>query len=106
MHERYKSLKNYVEHMNLWYRIRWDEDESFDYYEYPVTCKHTAQDIFEELDSDLSPENLHNDGEISNREAHAKLKAILKIASLLQKSGFQFSENSELSGWIEEIADA
>lgn len=98
MHERYKSLKKYVEHLNLW-SSRHNEGEV---YEYPVKTRHTANVIFEQLDSDLSPENLHCDGEISNREAYAKLKAIIKIASLLQKSGFQFSENSELSGWMEE----
>ena len=102
MHERYKSLKKYVEHLNLWSELH-NEGEV---YEYPVTTRHTAQVIFAELDSDLSPENLHCDGEISMREANAKLKAILKIALLLNNSGFAIPEHSELTGWLEEIADA
>ena len=102
MHERYKSLKKYVEHLNLWSELH-NEGEV---YEYPVTTRHTAQVIFAELDSDLSPENLHCDGEITNREANAKLKAILKIANLLHNSGFAIPEHSELTGWLEEIADA
>ena len=102
MHERYKSLKNYVEHLNLWSELH-NEGEV---YEYPVKTRHTAQVIFAELESDLSPENLHCDGEITNREANAKLKAILKIASLLHNSGFAIPEHSELTGWLDEITDA
>ena len=103
MHERYKSLKKYVEHLNLWSELHNEGEVN----EYPVKTRHTAQVIFAELESDLSPENLHCDGEISNEEANEKLKAIIKIASLLfHNYGFAIPEHSELTGWLDEITDA
>ena len=96
MHERYKSLKKYVEHLNLWSELH-NEGEV---YEYPVKTRHTAQVIFAELDSDLSPENLHCDGEISNEEANAKLKKILAIGRSLQWAGFGVNTESELGSYM------
>ena len=96
MHERYKSLKKYVEHLNLWSELH-NEGEV---YEYPVTTRHTAQVIFAELESDLSPENLHCDGEITSEEANAKLKKILAIGRSLQWAGFGIDVNSELGSYM------
>ena len=87
MHERYKSLKKYVEHMNYWYSFVHGDDES-NHYEYPVRSQATADAIFKELEQDLSPECLHCDGEISVKEAKAKLKKLLAIGRSLQSAGF------------------
>ena len=97
MHERYKSLKKYVEHMNYWYSF---EHEQSDRYEYPVRCQDTADAVFKQLESDLSPENLHCDGEISNKEANAKLKKLLAIGRSLQWAGFGVNTESELGSYM------
>ena len=41
--------------------------------------------IAEQLDSDLSPENLHCDGEISQAQAMKKYRALSKVAEQLIK---------------------
>ena len=99
MHWRYKSLKNYVTHMNLWFQLQDGNQNEPDIYEYPVRSQATADAIFKELESDLSPENLHNDGEISV-EANAKLKKLLAIGRSLQWAGFGVNTESELGSYI------
>lgn len=99
MHERYKSLKKYVEHMNYWYSLEHGDDES-NHYEYPVRSQATADAIFKELEQDLSPECLHCDGEISVEKANAKLKKLLAIGRSLQWAGFGVNTESELGSYI------
>ena len=104
MHWRYKSLKNYVIHMNLRFQLQDGNENEPDIYEYPVKTQTTADAIFEELDSDLQPENLHCDGEISPREANAKLKKIFAIARKLQWQGFGIKVDSELGSYLTEYS--
>ena len=100
MHERYKSLKKYVEHMNFWYWLNYGGDGKSDHYEYPVKSQATADAVFKELESDLSPENLHCDGEISNEKANAKLKKLLAIGRSLQWAGVGVNTESELGSYM------
>ena len=60
------TLTNYVEQMNSWNAIFGKNG-----IEFPLTAE-SAQKIASKLDSELSPENLHCDGEISPAEAQKK----------------------------------
>jgi hypothetical protein len=48
-----------------------------------------AQKIFDSIDCDLSPENLHCDGEISNAEANRKYKHFIKAGRDLVLLGYR-----------------
>lgn len=48
-----------------------------------------ADKIFYSLDADMSPENLHCDGEISHREAQKRARLFLAAAAELEKMGFE-----------------
>jgi hypothetical protein len=98
MHRKYESLKKYVEHMNFWHQLL--DDHETDKYEYPVKSQTTADAIFKELEADLSPENLHCDGEISREEASKKLKKLLAIGKSLQWAGFGINVDSELGSYM------
>lgn len=47
-----------------------------------------AQELFNSLECDLSPENLHCDGEISRAQANAKYKKFMAAGNQLLKMGF------------------
>ena len=55
-----------------------------------------AQKIFDMLDGDLSPENLHCDGEITPTQARRKAKVLYNAGNDLLKAGYkpksQYSE--------------
>jgi len=51
-----------------------------------------AQDIFDSLDGDLSPENLHCDGEISRAAAGRKAKLFYGAAKELMDMGYRSNE--------------
>ena len=67
------DLQNYVERMNSWNAIFGTEAVTF-----PLTAE-GAQLIGSKLDSELSPENLHCDGEISAREAMQKYNFLTTV---------------------------
>jgi hypothetical protein len=67
------DLQNYVERMNSWNAIFGTEAVTF-----PLTAE-GAQAIGSKLDSELSPENLHCDGEISAREAMQKYNFLTTV---------------------------
>ena len=98
MHEKYNSLKQYI----LWMNRVNSYHIGDPLYEYPVRSVDTAKDIYKNLNADISPEQLHEDGEIPKEEAYQKLKAIRKIANHLYKTGFSIPfDNFELRAEID-----
>ena len=67
------TLQNYVERMNSWSSI-FDQGDI----EFPLTAE-SAQKIGSNLDGELSPENLHCDGEISSAEAMRKYNFLTTV---------------------------
>jgi len=61
-----KNLQTYIDQKNAWNVIFGQSPMTF-----PLSQTDTDK-IASTLDSDLSPENLHCDGEISQRQAQAK----------------------------------
>lgn len=47
-----------------------------------------ANDLYQQIDCQMSPENLHCDGEISLAQARKKARALLSAADTLQSLGF------------------
>jgi len=82
-----KNLTEYVERLNamnkIFNRPTIDLDNLTD---------DMAQDIFNSLDGDLSPENLHCDGEISAAQARKKAKLFYAAANELMALGFRSNE--------------
>ena len=82
-----KNLTEYVERLNamnkIFKRPTIDLDNLTD---------DMAQDIFNSLDGDLSPENLHCDGEISAAQARKKAKLFYAAANELMALGFRSNE--------------
>lgn len=70
------ALANYISDKNR-YRFKSDIIAIPKANSHPDKLIAKAKKIFDMLDCDLSPENLHCDGEISNAEAKKKEKALL-----------------------------
>ena len=70
-------LTNYVEQLNSWNAIFKDAN-----IEFPLDAS-TAQYIGSKLDGELSPENLHCDGEISSAEAQRKYNFLTSVVDEL-----------------------
>ena len=73
-----KALQDYVAQKNAWISIFGSKPMSLS----------DAQDrkrIAQHIDSELSPENLHCDGEISHSQAMAKYRKLATVAKQLQK---------------------
>ena len=51
-----------------------------------------ANELFESIDCGVSPEHLHCDGEISHREAQAKLNNYIGAVRQLQNMGYQIPD--------------
>lgn len=73
-----KELKAYVEQKNAWRAIF--KDRKLDL-AYPAD----RQQIANSIDSELSPENLHCDGEISPSEAMKKYRKLTRAAEQLRQ---------------------
>ncbi len=70
-----RNLNNFVQEHNAYFGIfngTWDLNNA-----------KNRQEIAEEIDCQLSPENLHCDGEISNTEAMRKLRRLNLVAKEL-----------------------
>ena len=63
-----KALKEYIDRRNQWNAIFGSAPTTF-----PLSQK-AVDEIARQLDGDLSPENLHCDGEISVAEANRKYR--------------------------------
>jgi hypothetical protein len=70
------ALKNYILDKNR-YRFKSDIIAIPKANQHPAKRNAAAKKVFDLLDCDLSPENLHCDGEISNAAAKKKEKAFL-----------------------------
>ena len=77
------ALTEYVDMMNLWSKHFTGEVIDVD-----NMTDENAQTIFNKLECDLSPENLHCDGEISRTQARAKERKLMAAGKLLLKMGF------------------
>jgi uncharacterized protein YqfA (UPF0365 family) len=73
-----KNLKTYVEQINGWSAI-------FGSRALDLSNDMDRIQIAQRIDSDLSPENLHCDGEISQAQAMKKLRNLNKVAAELLK---------------------
>ena len=72
------AIEKYVEQKNQWRKIFGEKPLSL------LNAK-DRQAIADSLDCDLSPENLHCDGEISAAEANRKFRFLTKAAEQLMK---------------------
>jgi hypothetical protein len=73
-----KALNEYVAQKNAWIKI----------FGSPAMSLSNAADrkkIAQHIDTELSPENLHCDGEISHAQAMAKYRKLATVAKQLQK---------------------
>jgi hypothetical protein len=73
-----QALKDYVDQKNAWGKIFGSTPLKLD------NAK-DRQRIAEAIDAELSPENLHCDGEISRSAAMAKYRKLATVARQLQK---------------------
>ena len=71
------AIEKYVEQKNAWRKIFGEQPLSL------MSAK-DAQKIADSLDCDLSPENLHCDGEISAAQARTKYNFLTRAASELR----------------------
>lgn len=73
-----KALKDYVEEKNRWNAIFGGR---------PLSLENAQdrQEIASQIDCELSPENLHCDGEISAGQAMVKYRKLTTVAKQLQK---------------------
>ena len=85
-----KNLTAYVEQQNSWNSI---------FGQAPMTMplsQSSVDSIARSIDSGLSPENLHCDGEISAREAQTKYNRLMRVLNELrtyaQKNGMSLPE--------------
>jgi len=89
-----RHLNDYVEQRNRWMAIF--DKEAIDF---PLT-QEGVDSIIDRLDGDLSPENLHCDGEISHSQAQAKYNFYSLVARELEEyctaNGLNYKEPMEL----------
>ena len=75
-----KNLQHYIDNRNQWNSIFGATNQIT----FPLTQKN-ADDLASALDGDLSPENLHCDGEISRAEAQRKYNYYGRVIRELEK---------------------
>jgi len=89
-----RNLNKFIDDNNRWMAIFGKPARTF-----PLT-QSDVDDILNTLDSNLSPENLHCDGEISVAEANRKYRFYAQVARELEgycaKSGLTYVEPMEL----------
>jgi hypothetical protein len=73
-----KNLQAYIDQKNTWRGFFNTAPINF-----PLSQTH-VNDLTNSLDSDLSPENLHCDGEITARQAQAKYKMYSRVVAELE----------------------
>jgi hypothetical protein len=74
-----KALKEYIDRRNQWNAIFGTAPTTF-----PLSQKN-VDEIARQLDGDLSPENLHCDGEISAAEANRKYRFYERVYKDLEQ---------------------
>ena len=73
-----KALQAYIDQKNKWNRL-------FKGKEYEIQTSKGRQEVADSLDSDLSPENLSCDGELSRTQINARYKQYTSAAKELLK---------------------
>ncbi len=73
-----QNLNNFIQDNNRWIAIFGNPQMTF-----PLT-QQDADELARTLDSKLSPENLHCDGEISNAEAQRKYRFLATVCKELE----------------------
>ena len=84
-----KNLTHYIDNHNNWNCFASGIAKSITF---PLTQK-DADDLARSLDGDLSPENLHCDGEISQAEAQRKYNYYGRVIRELEKECFLLGLN-------------
>ena len=70
-----ENLKSYInDYINLWSRFSGKPEMEF-----PPTKEEDVIEILDSIEGNLSPENLHCDGEISHAEANRKYKYFMRV---------------------------
>ncbi len=77
------SLQKQIDQMNFWAKMT-DKPEM----DINSLSDADAQNLYQRIDSGLSPENLHCDGEISRSAAQAKYRSYMCAVKQLDKLGF------------------
>ena len=72
------ALQKYIDQKNKWNKM-------FKGKEYEIQTLKGRQEVADCLDSDLSPENLTCDGELSRSQVNVKYNSLTKAAKELQK---------------------
>ena len=89
-----QNLKNFIDNNNRWIALFNKQGITF-----PLT-QSNVDDLLNTLDSNLSPENLHCDGEISHAEAQRKYRFYAQVARELEaycaKNNLNYQEPMEL----------
>lgn len=78
--KKYKRLEEFVQDQNRWLSILGKDDECLPF---PLSQDHINK-IADEIDCQLSPENLHCDGEISAHAAQSKGMRLMKVVDALR----------------------
>lgn len=78
--KKYKRLEEFVQDQNRWLSILGKDDECLPF---PLSQDHINK-IADEIDCQLSPENLHCDGEISVHAALSKGMRLMKVVHALR----------------------
>lgn len=73
------NLENYLDSKNLWRNMKGEPDLKTD-----NLTPEDFESLFDSIENDLSPENLHCDGEISNAEANRKYKFLMSVNKELE----------------------
>jgi hypothetical protein len=73
-----KALQAYIDQKNKWNKL-------FKGKQYEIQTAQGRQEVADCLDSDLSPENLTCDGELSRSQVLTKQRALVAVVKELQK---------------------
>jgi hypothetical protein len=77
-----KNLETYIERQNVWRGYA-----NLPLFDINNLSAYDVTELSSSLSSDLSPENLHCDGEITITQARAKYAFYVKVAKELNKTG-------------------
>ncbi len=81
-----KRLSNYIEDMNHWRKFRGEGLIDMD------NIGSYVEDVFDSLLSNLSPENIHSDGEASRSEVNARYRYLSAVYEELKELGFDHTD--------------
>ncbi len=81
-----KLLSNYIDDMNRWRKFRGEGLIDMD------NIGSYVEDIFDSLLSNLSPENIHSDGEASRSEVNARYRFYTGVYEELKGLGYDHSD--------------